>query len=658
LTSGLRTTRPTPAVYAASLASIAIGLTFVFWRAPHPWGWDGIDGYHDLALALARGEAFPTSDRSWGYAYFLAPFYRLFGDRPWIPLVAQVLLNGVVPLLVYRLVSLEFDRRTAVVTAVLTGFLSFNTVYASTQSADALCTVIVIAALLAFAEARAGRRAPWFGLAGLLLGLAPQFRPNLVLLPPTLAALYVFVRPRDRRKLIEIAVFLLAASLALAPWTIRNYRSTGLVLPTSTHGGVQLWYGSLQTGPYLRSYVYNPRSNFEHSPFDYSSVAGRPLVISVDVAPCASPPASIWLVYWTDRQKSPVRIPPVRTAGRQYSWDVPGQPIPTTLYSFVEASWSGAVQRLPSAGPAVHFINDAHLFDLDAHSDFLDVFDIVRLVRAIAWGEQTPDLGWLDLDHDGRLTTQDLRRAAAILIRSRPEPLPTEEVVSGFRVDEGHAVLEFADASSLTIPRKFSGKVSELLADGDYAGRLVRAAVPVSVLDTTHLLAPVAAACDRLRNLGVNRPFYLSEPDSMRRYTMLALDNIRADLPAYLASCVYRAWRLFVVVGTDDMKTTVQFPGSRVVYLTATVFSLSYFLLFIPGVVIAVWQRRPLLVLGAPILYVPATIAGMLTNMRYTVTVQPLVFAFVAVLVVAVYDRVRMPKRIDAMADELRREQA
>jgi hypothetical protein len=654
----LRTTRHTSAVYAASLASIAIGLTFVFWHAPHPWGWDGFDGYHDLALALARGEPFPTSDRSWGYAYFLAMFYRLFGDRQWIPLVAQVLLNGVVPLLVYRLVSLEFDRRTAVVAAVLTGVLSFNTVYASTQSADSVCTVIVIAALLAFAEGRARRVAPWFGLAGILLGLASQFRPNLVLLPAALAAFYVIVSPRERRKLIEMAVFLVAASLALAPWTIRNYRSTGLVLPTSTHGGVQLWYGSLQTASYLRSYVYNPRASFERSPFDYSSVAGRPLVISVDVAPCAAAPTSISLVYWTDRQSSPLRIPPARTTGRQYSWDVPGQPIPTTLYSFVEATWNGAVQRLPPAGPAVHFISDAHLFDLDAHGDFLDVFDIVRLARAIAWGEQTQDLRWLDLDHDGRLTDQDLHRGAAILIRSRPEPLRTQEVVSGFHFDEGHAVLEFADASRLTIPRQFSGKVSELVPDGDYAGRLVRAAVPVSALQADRPVVGVAAECDRLRNFGVNRPSYLSEPDSMRRYTALALDNIRADLPAYLASCVYRAWRLFVVVGTDDMNTAVQFRGSRAVYTMATAFSLSYFLLFIPGVVVAVWQRRPLLVLGAPILYVPATIAGMLTNMRYTVTVQPLVFAFVAVLAVAIFDRVRTPKKVAATADELRREQA
>jgi len=58
--------------------------------------------------------------------------------------------------------------------------------------------------------------------------------------------------------------------------------------------------------------------------------------------------------------------------------------------------------------------------------------------------------------------------------------------------------------------------------------------------------------------------------------------------------------------------------------------SLTFLGLFIAGAVI-LWRRGadvwlPLLL----ILYVPATIAPLLTNMRYSVTVQPLMFVFVA----------------------------
>ena len=160
-----RASSDTVAVRAASAASIAIACVFIFVWAPHPWGWEGFDHYHDLGRLLARGAPFPTTDVPWGYAYFLAPFYRLFGDRPWIPLLAQALLNGLVPILLYRLVALEFDRRTAVVAAVLTGLLSFNTLYASTQSSDALCTVLVVAACVLLSRSdRTGSRAAVSGI--------------------------------------------------------------------------------------------------------------------------------------------------------------------------------------------------------------------------------------------------------------------------------------------------------------------------------------------------------------------------------------------------------------------------------------------------------------------------------------------------------------
>src|SRR5438094_2634739 len=100
-------------VYAACGVTLMIGLFFVFVWAPHPWGWEGFDHYHDLALQLARGRPFPTMEVPWGYAYFLAAFYRVFGDRPWIPLVGQVLLNASIPLLVFAIGRSWLDQRTA-----------------------------------------------------------------------------------------------------------------------------------------------------------------------------------------------------------------------------------------------------------------------------------------------------------------------------------------------------------------------------------------------------------------------------------------------------------------------------------------------------------------------------------------------------------------
>ena len=57
--------------------------------------------------------------------------------------------------------------------------------------------------------------------------------------------------------------------------------------------------------------------------------------------------------------------------------------------------------------------------------------------------------------------------------------------------------------------------------------------------------------------------------------------------------------------------------------------------IFLAGVMLALRRRSPMRTLLLPIVYVPLTICFVLTNMRYTITVQPLLFAFVAMTLVA-----------------------
>ena len=91
------------------------------------------------------------------------------------------------PLLVFAFARSGSTAGRPVVAALLTGIFSFNTIYASTQSSDAVCTVIFIAAVVAVRGRSARGGLAWFALAGVLRGVAPQFRPNLILVPLLLA---------------------------------------------------------------------------------------------------------------------------------------------------------------------------------------------------------------------------------------------------------------------------------------------------------------------------------------------------------------------------------------------------------------------------------------------------------------------------------------
>ena len=611
-------------VAVACAAALAIGLFFIFAWAPHPWGWEGFDDYHAIARTILRGEPYPTIDRPWGYAYFLATLYRIAGDRPVVPLVVQTAFNALLPLVVFEFARVEFDERVAVVAALLTGFFSFNTVYASTQASDSLCTVMFTAAVLLVASARR-RQNGWlrYAVAGLLLGIATQFRPNLIFVP-LLIAIVLVLEQRTRLRLRGAAIVVAISAIALVPWTVRNARLTGELLPTSTHGGMQLWYGTLQTGPYLASRAHNPRSVFETATFPYTSLDRVPPVVTGRLSACATGDHAA-LVYWTDRnpqhQRTPLDIAPDNSVRAEMA----AAAAPTTYYFYVDGA---TAPRDPA--PSVFFVTGDHLGDVDRHEDLLDVFDVVRLLRHAAWNEPVPAADRLDFDGDRRLTDIDVRRAASVLLAHASPPVPADPQA---RIEAGleSATLSFADGSKMTVPRVWSARVTDLAITGGSAAALLHTTVPFGRLRRSR-------DCVQVEDLAVNAVYYRSEPQAMRRYFALAFDNIRRDPRAYAASVAYRAVRVFFIEGSEDPHTTYQFAGSSRIYRLATVASLVFLALFAAGVAAAYRRGAAIALPLALILYIPATLAFVLTNMRYSVTVQPLMFIFVAAALITAWE--------------------
>jgi Dolichyl-phosphate-mannose-protein mannosyltransferase len=619
-------------VYAACAISLTIGLFFIFVWAPHPWGREGFDHYHDIAIALARGGAFPTMEVPWAYAYFVAAFYRMFGVRPWIPLTAQAALNTLTPLLVFALARRWCDRRTAVLASVLTGIFSFNTIYASTESSDAVCTVIFLTAIVAFIRGLDEGGLGWFAITGILGGLAPQFRPNLILIPPLLAAYTIWMQ-RTRRAAAHAAVLLACTGVMLAPWVVRNYRLTGLVLPTSVHGGVQLWYGTLQVGPALQSRARNIRSVFEAPAFEYTSLDQVPIVVEGQLNCTEEVLDEVVLAYWSDHDGTERRLSPVHVEARHYTFEIPAVRTRAVIYYYFVTKWSGAshtTRTTPPAGrnaPFVYFVSDDHLGDLDVHGDLLDVFDVARLLRRQAWHEA--------IAGDERLLAAgatDASAAAAILL-----PVDAAHTaVAGVHTDEATARITFRDGSSMAVPRRWSGRITDLAFTEGSASTLMTSHVPFRALAArTSARVSSVEACTQVTDIGVNQVFYRREPHLMGRYSALAFDNIRRDPAGFALATAYRAVRLFLIQGTPDKATAQQFQGSRRVYAAATVISTVYLALLVIGIVVG-WRRGyrvglPLLLIA----YVPATLAPVLTNMRYTVTVQPLMFIFMAIAISA-----------------------
>ena len=101
--------------------------------------------------------------------------------------------------------------------------------------------------------------------------------------------------------------------------------------------------------------------------------------MTAEIPWCAPPDSDVVVRFRTDRDPEPVAIRPVLREGKTLTFEWPGQPSPTAIY------YSFGSSHGPASEESVYFVSSDHLGDLDRHDVLLDIFDVIRLVRWLAW---------------------------------------------------------------------------------------------------------------------------------------------------------------------------------------------------------------------------------------------------------------------------------
>lgn len=235
------------------LASIAVVHSFL-----HPQKWEfgplaenlvkGL-GYSDL---MVNGTYQPSIYMPPAYPYFLAFFYRIGGEWPVTFLVVELIQAGLGVLLVYLVYHLALvliGKPEAIVAACLTAIYPTQ-VYMCNEFHPINIYIVLEVATVFFLVRYLKISASWKDLimAGMCAGTLMFFRgetPALVLL---YAAVLLLCGGLKAAK--PALVFVLIAFACLAPWTIRNYRVFGRIVPVCASGGLNLWIGNnpLATG--------------------------------------------------------------------------------------------------------------------------------------------------------------------------------------------------------------------------------------------------------------------------------------------------------------------------------------------------------------------------------------------------------------------------
>jgi len=197
--------------------------------------------YHERAIdVLQEGPAMPVvggpyqRPAGFGYVYFVALVYSLFGARSEaVYLVQGLLLIGTIGGM-YAVFRTRLTPRAGLVllwTLVLFMWLDMYRYYTFRLLSENLLIALWPPFLFLMLRGESTGRTGYFAAAGAICGLCFLVRPNLLGLAPATAAV-MLLYPRDRKWRRRDAVVLLSMCAAVSSLLlVRNYVATGVMSP-------------------------------------------------------------------------------------------------------------------------------------------------------------------------------------------------------------------------------------------------------------------------------------------------------------------------------------------------------------------------------------------------------------------------------------------
>ncbi|UCB53376.1 MAG: tetratricopeptide repeat protein [Candidatus Zixiibacteriota bacterium] len=207
--------------------------------------------YHDQwARMILQGEDFGEGAffRAPLYAYFLASVYKIFGPGHFQVRLIQLMLGAISCVLVYLLGKRVFNRRIAVIAALLASLNGVMVYFEGELLIPVLLVLLDLLLLLALFWAKERPSYPRWLACGAILGLSALARPNILLVG---AAVFLWVILRFRGKasgrsksVAYACIFAAGAALVISPVTLRNYVKANDLVLIAWQGGMNFYIGN------------------------------------------------------------------------------------------------------------------------------------------------------------------------------------------------------------------------------------------------------------------------------------------------------------------------------------------------------------------------------------------------------------------------------
>lgn len=180
------------------------------------------------------------------YPLFLSFVYKVFGTDLFFPRLLQAIFGAVGVLLVYRISSSFFNRRTAVISAVLAASYSPLIYYDGLLMATSLITFLLLLVVWLLLKSMDTKSMLCVFLAGIAMGFIVLGRPNFLLVAVMLIP-WLAVNGNPKRMLPQVlrcSLFVLSIGLVISPITVHHLIQDHEFVLVARHGGINFYIGN------------------------------------------------------------------------------------------------------------------------------------------------------------------------------------------------------------------------------------------------------------------------------------------------------------------------------------------------------------------------------------------------------------------------------